>query len=908
MVTISERLKGEQESRRGGGSISSRISSRSTSKKKSQKLDVEDVDDLMLLSEQSGLEVKDPREKKPGLFTKTLDFISRPLFASAGAAKALVRGDENPWAEAWKGLQGKEKETYSDVLLEYDEKKGGDAFGNKFVRGGVGFILDVVLDPTTYFGGSLVKGVGKGVKIAGSGGVKAAQKFTPRLAENLTAKGTAVKDALGNAFVFGYGEGQKFTDPITTAITKIGISEDEIAKKGNEIMKGFRKQGIKKRDVFEADEIFRSNRLKAKELSDKGFTLKQIDEMIAGGKVFSVPTGAKAKIVYDKLLERADELNELFIKKTGFPEDQVSRFYSADILSDAAKGAIERKGKGFKSVLERGPENYKKEYKGLIKQKDVLENPIERMARVEAEIIRDAAARSITDDVLMKNPSPNFSSINEALKNGYVPIYRKATGEVVSDLDDISKVFNAAGDVVELKGMTPIGFLKKNQAEFLGRQLYPELSVLDGLAKATGFDGATALFKTMVTGYFPAFHVRNFISGIVQNYQVIGSQALNPVNWKTAGRVLKSSDDIIMNVKGHKLTGKELFEPFNNRFKGSSRYMADLGSSIDLLDNGMFKPGKALAKKVNNKARAMGDFVETTQKAVAYSAEVRMGLSKGLTPKKAIKDALKKAEEAGFDYSKVTPFEAKVMRRVIPFYTFGRKNAELQLKTLYKNPERILNQVKFASMLSQFFGGKSPNEEDLKGLPSWARDGLGFNLGDNKFVTQFGLPLEEFLGRVNEPFKTTTSSLNPIIKYPTEAKLGFDFFRGKDIKDIQKVSPEFAKFIETMPKPIQDQFQITSFVDSRGDKRYRANPDILHVLRNLPTARFQGTLEKQFSGDQTKLDKLLALMSGIKIYDIDLEQQAWFDERDAKRELQDTLFKAGVIGEFERAFIFKKDK
>ena len=97
------------------------------------------------------------KKKKPSLFRRTIDLISRPLYASAGTAKALVKG-ENPFKEAWKGFKGEEKETYSDVLAEMGVK-------NKFIKGGLGFVLDVALDPTTYFGGTAVKyglkGVGK---------------------------------------------------------------------------------------------------------------------------------------------------------------------------------------------------------------------------------------------------------------------------------------------------------------------------------------------------------------------------------------------------------------------------------------------------------------------------------------------------------------------------------------------------------------------------------------------------------------------------------------------------------------------------------------------------------------------------------------------------------------------------
>ena len=123
--------------------------------------DTESIEDLKAFAESKGFDVK---KKKTSLFRRTLDIISRPLYTSAGAAKAIVKNldqdttnDENILEEAWKGLSGQEQDTYSDVLGELGVE-------NKYIKGGFGFVLDVALDPTTFFGGALIKGVGMAVK------------------------------------------------------------------------------------------------------------------------------------------------------------------------------------------------------------------------------------------------------------------------------------------------------------------------------------------------------------------------------------------------------------------------------------------------------------------------------------------------------------------------------------------------------------------------------------------------------------------------------------------------------------------------------------------------------------------------------------------------------------------------
>ena len=88
--------------------------------KKSSSTSISTLEGLTSFAKSQGLEIK---EKKPSLFQRTVDIISRPLYASAGAAKAIIKNtnkdktnNENILLEAWKGLSGQDKETYSDVL------------------------------------------------------------------------------------------------------------------------------------------------------------------------------------------------------------------------------------------------------------------------------------------------------------------------------------------------------------------------------------------------------------------------------------------------------------------------------------------------------------------------------------------------------------------------------------------------------------------------------------------------------------------------------------------------------------------------------------------------------------------------------------------------------------------------
>lgn len=128
---------------------------------------------------------------------KSLDILSRPTYASAGFARSLVTGQGDPLREAWRGFTGQKRYTYSDVL-----KAGGMDKG--VGRATLGFVGDVLLDPTTYvsFGSGAgakvaVKGVQKTLTpIAAAARLATAAKIETRLLEVIPKLNLASREAL----------------------------------------------------------------------------------------------------------------------------------------------------------------------------------------------------------------------------------------------------------------------------------------------------------------------------------------------------------------------------------------------------------------------------------------------------------------------------------------------------------------------------------------------------------------------------------------------------------------------------------------------------------------------------------------------------------------------------------------
>lgn len=539
----------------------------------------------------------------------------------------------------------------------------------------------------------------------------------------------------------------------------------------------------------------------------------------------------------------------------------------------------------YKDTLEKGEKNYLKTLKAKLPEKDIVNDPIKTFTRREYEISHDVTRTEALKNMITAF-GKKFKSTDDALAAGYKPIYKKAG-------------YEAAEKGTEMVGMKkPMGYLLARDAKFVNQALYPEFKTIDMLAKASGYDSFTRLFKTAVTAWFPAFHIRNYISGMVQNYSVLGRHAFDPETIFKDGlaisseKMLKSaaSDAVVWGGKEYTLSGvrKALIE----RFGYSSRYVADLEQMTDVAE-GILKFKKAA--KLNPKR--LGNWIEMNQKANATVGALKRG--------KTLEEALNIAEKAGFDYSKITQFESKVMKRLIPFYTFARKNAALQTATAVKHPERILNQIKFTNALSTIFGGSKPTEKDLMGIPPWASNALGFKLSEGKMVSKFGFPIEEFVERVDDPIKTTLTSLNPLIKFPTEAQIGYDFFRGKPIEDLSKVKEPTAKILmhEKTPQWLKDAFHVSSY-EYNGKTYYKADPENLHILRNLPTSRLQNTVDKLFEDGVTDMNpkKIASFIIGAQIYDIDTELQKHFRERDLIKDYQKELEQRGAAWDWTQWF------
>lgn len=599
---------------------------------------------------------------------------------------------------------------------------------------------------------------------------------------------------------------------------------------------------------------------------------------------------AKMNAIGKILFEGDNSIMAKTAKAAGITEADAFKYY----LSSKFKNIHTVKGFATGHGLSAPATNFLKEFRGA-QDETLVKNAAEALKRTRIDVanarIKSDAIKAMFNEGGLGKPLASMSE-SEAARLGYVKFERKL-------IDG------------KFEGWMPKQ-LKKDLDDFLE----PKASSIDELGRNLGFDYATGLLKGWLTSIFPAFHFRNFTSNQFNLMLKVGVDALNPTYRQQSFHVMSSI------LSGKKPVGSIKFA--DGRVIKLEDLIKDIQKHSDFLDRGAFDDIEFLLENVAKeysknplsprffvleKTKQWGTAIEMESKLIGVMSLMNQGLD--------IKDAIKGAEEALFNYRALTTFEKDIMRRLIPFYTWARKNFEFQLRTLATTPGRTAAQIKFVRGIGESFG-EPMADSDREGLPSWAVDSLGIKVsnkavGGTSYMTGLGLPIEEFLKRFSgengfvwNSVKNTMAQMNPLVKFPIERATGVDLFRGKPITEIDN-GANLKPFLEVLPKPVEKQLKdllqyrevtVPRYLNGKKigeETKYVANPFALHWLRNLPTSRITSTIGGSQTGDITKFENALKLATGISSFDIDKDRQQFFNDLNEKKELVDFLTRIGVL-------------
>lgn len=247
--------------------------------------------------------------------------------------------------------------------------------------------------------------------------------------------------------------------------------------------------------------------------------------------------------------------------------------------------------------------------------------------------------------------------------------------EDVVDVRDMGP--EAIAGVKELLGKDAVAYIIPN------RGIYEDLIKSSKMFKpdeaiswlGSGYDNILGKWKGLAT-FSVGFHVRNMI-GNLYNSWLGGLHSYDvPSRFYEAVKIMRGAEGKVGDVSYSEI--RRLGKDF-----GFARYGSFFWNEIlNNIEKAVYEPKLAKANPLKY-SRELGTMVESLSKTMLFIDR----LHKGDTHHQAFLHTVKYM----FDYSPVTltDWERKGMRRVIPFYTWLRKNIPLQIEAVAKEPWKI---------------------------------------------------------------------------------------------------------------------------------------------------------------------------------------------------------------------------
>lgn len=318
------------------------------------------------------------------------------------------------------------------------------------------------------------------------------------------------------------------------------------------------------------------------------------------------------------------------------------------------------------------------------------------------------------------------------------------------------------------------------------------------------FDQVQGVWKTMATRINPQYYARNGVGEVFINW-LNGVNSVKPYRWAnktmswrmpevavdalTAGsKPVESTEVLFKHSKFGDITA-------DMAWKGFSQFGARQTFAItdNLTDVGLQKAPNRFMAGLNGVA----DYEESVLRMAHFLDAVSKSKARNLV--EAMEDAAATVNRAHGDYADLTRFERKVMKRVIPFYTWQRKVTPILLESALRNPGKIMVYPKIQIMLAQNYGleldNANPFPQPNQIMPEWMQEAAQVpyfhRTNGNVVMGDPSNPFNDQVKQLNHPGEALGSMLTPAIKIPMEMGVrrtddnpnGTQFFGNIPIKD-----------------------------------------------------------------------------------------------------------------------------
>jgi hypothetical protein len=774
------------------------------------------------------LEGKPPKEttKKPGpsVVSRIFDLIQRPLYGVANQVKTAIdigQGDKNPLeflTAGVRGLAGIDKTTASDVMREAGVK-------NKAALSIGGFVGDILLDPTTYLTLGTSAAIKKGAQVTAT---KLGGQVAKEAAETATAKiiASATKQAASQ------GLGKRATKKLVSQTVKENrkpISQ-EIASAVDTWRAGSAIPDAKFQVKFLGKPVFSSKGaydfgLGINKLAHKSETVSKAHRLLSTS--YRMPKHAKAAYLgamnkgffeYEKFLKSAKEQIEDTLKGHDFKSaDEILKRVSHRIENGTISTASDVEQKLAQVWYDMKKQWYDTESLfGLHEPNTFLENYVHHTYNNTAEAADKKLGRYGQKLVGTENPpfaqGRKVSSLQEAKALGLDPVERldeiiahraQKHYEVIARADFMERLSEfgvkaptdplARGSFVEemkRQGLTqgqsryyvkPPGGGDKMDVWFdpdvarainMTEQITARDPAVGHFLKM--YDNVQSKFKFMAAVANPASQAKNLMGDIWSNFT---AGLVNPKTYNKSAHMVKkyraggSGKNLTFKVGRVVVPDGKLDEIYTHLGLKSGYTRVELAPTKMAMI-------KKHTSKVADPIRVASEYREDFGRMALFIDQ----LTKHGKGAKSLDDVMKAADKSAevvrkhlFDYNDLTRQEKLFFRRVIPFYTFMRKNIPLQMELLATKPGRVAVMPKSLRAIQEATG-LDLADKSFPGLsnlaPQWLRESAAVRLAEGPmgaggtYMTP-PFPFVEAAQMFQHPTELL-EKISPLIKAPTE--------------------------------------------------------------------------------------------------------------------------------------------
>jgi hypothetical protein len=301
------------------------------------------------------------------------------------------------------------------------------------------------------------------------------------------------------------------------------------------------------------------------------------------------------------------------------------------------------------------------------------------------------------------------------------------------------------------------------------------------------YDDILGKMKFLYTAPNPGHHIRNAMGDIWNNY--LGG-VVRPQAYSDA---LKIQEHVADNPNIMKIVGKNGFErnagDINRAFitKGAQpgQQAVEMATN-ELGSRGAIRQatGKVgdIGHDINMKIHHFSQKIEELGRLANFTDYIQTHaneLKSEADWERITNEAAARTRKYGIDYADMTPFEKNVMKRVIPFYAWQRKNIPLQLEALLSQPGKVSSIGKFINNAKGLAEDTGVNTS-INDAPAWLKLAGGIPISDagprGTFFVPNVLPtmdLGNYLeGGTKGMWNNVLRQLSPFAKVPIESAYG----------------------------------------------------------------------------------------------------------------------------------------